>query len=62
MHCLILEDKVLELLKEVKKQITSGMVCENCPNQCEQNTRCAMAMANLMTDIQIFENSYTKRR
>jgi len=60
MQCLIIEDKILELLKEVKAQITTGMVCENCPNKCNQDGRCAMSMANLMVDIQIFEQSYMK--
>lgn len=62
MQCLLVKDELLELLKQVKLQIISGQVCENCPNKCEQNGRCAMSMANLMTDIQLFEQSYTKHQ
>lgn len=60
MNCVLVKNEILELLNEVKEHIKKGTCCETCPHQCGQNGRCAMAMSNLMIDIQMFENSYQK--
>ena len=60
MECLLVKDEILALLSQVKEHIKKGSCCETCPNKCGQDGRCAVAMSNLMIDIQMFENSYQK--
>lgn len=60
MNSILVKDKIIELLSQVKEEIKSGVCCETCHHKCEQKGRCAVAMSNLMMDIQMFENSYQK--
>lgn len=56
--CLVIEDNILELLEEVETQLGKGIICCKCKNPCEKNNRCALAMKNLLTDIDIFKKAY----
>lgn len=56
--CVILEDNILEFLDEIENQLGKGIICCKCKNPCEKNTKCAMAMKNLLTDIGIFIKAY----
>ena len=62
MNCVLVKDELLELLKEVKTHIINGTCCETCSTPCGHTGRCAMAMSNLMVDIQMLENSYQKQK
>lgn len=58
-NCVIIADDVLEFLDEIEKQMTKKLICCKCPNQCSgEDTRCAMAMKNLLTDIHLFQDAY----
>lgn len=58
--CVILEDNILEFLDEIENQLGKGIICCKCKNPCEKNTKCAMAMKNLLTDIGIFIKAYSE--
>ena len=61
MNCILIEDNVLEFLDETMQQMSKGLVCCKCPNPCDKTTtRCAVAMKNLLTDINMFVDSYKK--
>lgn len=58
--CIVIEDNILELLDEIESQLSKGIICCKCKTPCEKNTRCAMAMKNLLTDIDIFTKAYSE--
>ena len=61
MNCVLIEDNVLEFLDEIEKQMQKKLVCCKCPNPCNsEGSRCAVAMKNLLTDINIFMQDYKK--
>lgn len=60
MNCIVMEDNILELMDEIDKQMNSGLVCCKCPNPCNKDSRCALAMKNLLTDIHMFVDAYRK--
>ena len=57
-NCIVMEDNIIEFLDEIETQLGKGIVCCKCKNPCEKNTRCAMAMKNLLTDIKLFMEAY----
>ena len=57
-NCILIEDNVLEFLDEIEKQMSKGLVCCKCPNPCEKNGKCALAMKNLLVDIHMFVEAY----
>ena len=58
---LLIEDDVLVFLDEIQKQMDKKIICCKCPNPCGNETsRCAVAMKNLLTDINMFVTSYKK--
>lgn len=60
-NCVLIEDDVLEFLDEIQKQMDKKLVCCKCPNPCgSDNSRCAVAMRNLLTDIHMFVDSYKR--
>lgn len=61
LNCVVLEDNILEFLDEIEKQMNQKIICCKCKNPCEDNTRCRIAMKNLLTDINIFKNAYLER-
>ncbi len=58
LDCVFLENKILEILQEAEKQLNSGVVCCKCENPCEGNTRCKIALKNLITDIALFKKAF----
>lgn len=59
--CVLIQDDVLEFLDEIEQRLTKKLICCNCPNPCDkETTRCAIAIKNLLTDIHLFTQSYTK--
>jgi len=60
-NCVIIENNVLEFLDEIETQMTKKLICCKCPKPCEGETRCAMAMKNLLTDIHMFQDAYKKQ-
>ena len=61
MSCVVLEDNILEFLNEIETQMGKGIICCKCEKPCDKNTRCAVAMKNLLTDIELFKKAYSER-
>lgn len=60
-NCMVIENDILEFLDEAEQQLSTGVVCCKCKNPCEKDTKCAMAMKNLLTDIRLFKETYKER-
>lgn len=62
LNCVVIEDNILEFLDEIQQQMEKGIICCKCKKPCEAegNSRCRMAMKNLLTDINIFKKAYTE--
>lgn len=59
MDCIVIENNILELINEIEQQLSSGVTCCKCKEPCnKEGTRCAVAMKNLLTDINIFKKAY----
>ena len=58
--CVIIEDNIMEFLDEIETQLSKGIICCKCTNPCEKNTKCAVAMKNLLTDIELFKKAYSE--
>ena len=59
MDCIVIQNDILELISEVETQLSSGVTCCKCKKPCnKEGTRCAVAMKNLLTDINIFKKAY----
>ena len=60
MKCLIIEDNILEILDEIEEQMKKDIICCKCKEPCNKNSKCSMAMKNLLTDIGIFKQAYSE--
>lgn len=58
--CVVIEDNILEFLDEIETQLGKGIICCKCQNPCDKKSRCAVAMRNLLTDIDLFKKSYSE--
>ena len=59
MHCVVLENDILKFIEEIENQLKKEVICGKCKKPCDKNTRCAVAMKNLLTDVELFRKAYT---